>query len=154
MDADHLAVAGPGRVVVPVHVGHERGVGLGRVAGPDPHEAVLLDHRKAAHAGRGVERLLARHVGAAALAVVDQAVVAADQLVALEAAQRQRHQPVPAGVFERGHLAVGAAKQHHFLVADGAWQQRVTHFDVVGGGIPSVERKGGRGRLHEYAMYT
>jgi hypothetical protein len=154
VDADHLAVAGPGGVVVPVHVGHERGVGLGRIAGPDPDEAVLLDHRKVAHARRGVERFLARHVGAAALAVVDQAVVAADQLVAFEAAERERHQPVPAGVFERGDLAVGAAEHHQLLVADGARQQRVTHFDVVGGGIPGVQRKGGRGRFHEYPMYT
>jgi hypothetical protein len=30
----------------------------------------------------------------------------------------------------------------------------MTHFDVVGGGVPGVQWKGGRGRFHEYSMYT
>ena len=33
-DVDGLAVACPGRIVVPVHVGHQRGVGHCRIAHP------------------------------------------------------------------------------------------------------------------------
>ena len=70
--ADHLAVNGPGRGVVPVHVGHQRRVGQRGFVGPDPDETAPLNDRKTAHAGRRVDRFLRRHVGAAPVDVVDQ----------------------------------------------------------------------------------
>ena len=154
VDGDQLAVTGPGRVVVPVEVGHQRRVGLGRVAGPDPDEPVLLNHRVAAHAGRGVEGFLARHVGAAALRVVSQPVVAAHHFIAFQPPHRQRQQSVPASVFEHCHLAIGLAEHDQFLVANGAWQQRGFDLYVISGGVPGVERETGFFRIHGYRMYT
>ena len=151
---DQLAVAGPGRVVVPVHVGHQGRVGLGRVTGPDPDKAVFLHHRVAAHAGRGVDRLLAGHVGAAPLGVVNQAVVAAGDLVTLQAAHRERQQPVPAGVFQHGHAAIGFAKQHHLLLANGACQQLLDHLHIVGGGVPGIQGEDRFVTHNEYELYT
>ena len=51
LDGDQLAVASPLGIVVPVHVGHERRIRLGGIAGPDPHKAMPLDNRKRAYAG-------------------------------------------------------------------------------------------------------
>ena len=121
---DGLAVAGPGRIVIPVHVRHQRRIGERGIAHPEPDEAMALDHGIGAHAGRRIDGLLRGHEGAAALRIVFQAVIAADDGVALEPALRQRHQPVPAGVFQRRDLPVGLPVHHDMLAADRARQQR------------------------------
>ena len=113
LEVDELAVAGPLRVVVPVQVGHAVRVGERRVARPHPDEAVPLHHRDSC--ARGAAGLIVFCDGmndAAALGVVDEPVVAAGDVVALELALRQRHQAVPAGVLERDRLAVLAPVQH------------------------------------------
>ena len=137
-----LAVAGPVRIVVPAHVRHQRRIGQSRIAHPEPDEAMTLDDRIGAHAGRGIDRLLRGHERAAALRIVFQAVIAADQRVALEPALRQRHQAVPAGVFQRRDLAVGLAVHHDMLAADRARQQRMLDLGVPAGGVPGVHGKG------------
>ena len=139
-----LAVAGPGRIVVPVHVGHQRRVGQRRIAHPQPDEAMPLDHGIGAHAGRGVDGVLRGHVGAAALRIEFQPVIAADDVVAVEPSLGQRHQPVPAGVLQRAHLSVGLAVHHDMLAADRARKQRVLEIDIPGGGVPGIEREGWR----------
>ena len=60
-----------------------------------------------AHAGRRIDRLLRRHERASARRIEHQAVVAAHDLIADQPAHRQRQQPMPAGVLERGDRAVG-----------------------------------------------
>ena len=140
-DVNGLAVAGPGRIVVPVHVRHQRRIGQRRIAHPQPDEAMPLDHGIGAHAGRRVDGLLRGHVGAAALRVVFQPVIAADHGVAVEPALRQRHQPMPAGILQRAHLSVGLAVHHDMLAADRARKQRVLEIDIPGGGVPGIERK-------------
>ena len=52
LHVDGLAVAGPLRIVVPVHVRHQRGIGQRRIAHPQPDEAMPLDHGIGAHVGR------------------------------------------------------------------------------------------------------
>ena len=136
-----LAVAGPGGIVVPVHVGHQRRVGQRRIAHPEPDEAMPLDHGIGAHAGRGVDGFLRGHEGAAALRIVFQAVIAADDRVAVEPPLGQRHQPVPAGILQRADLAIGLAVHHDMLAADRAGKQRVLEIDVPGGGVPGIERE-------------
>ena len=86
-DVNHLAVAGPLGIVVPVHVRDQGRVSLGRVTRPHPDKTVTFKHRKAAHASRGVQRFLAGHVHTAALRVVHQAVVAAGDFIALQVAK-------------------------------------------------------------------
>ena len=139
---DGLAVAGPGRIVVPVHVRHQRRIGQRGIAHPEPDEAMALDHRIGAHAGRRIDGLLRGHEGAAALRIVFQAVIAADDGVALEPALRQRHQPVPAGVFQRSDLPVGLPVHHDMLAADRARQQRVLDLGVPARGVPGVHGEG------------
>ena len=144
---DQLAVAGPARAVVPVQVGDQRRVGQRCITRPHPDEAVALHHRIAAHAGRRVQRLLRRHVCAAALCIEYKTVVAADHLVAVQPAHGQRQQAVPAGILQRGGAAVLQAVEHHLAVADGARQQHALELHVVRGGVPGVQRKVGHGRF-------
>jgi hypothetical protein len=144
LEVDQLAVAGPGGIVVLVQVGDQFGVGQGRVAGPHPDEAMALDHGVAAHARGRVDRLLRGHEHAAALRVVDQAVVAAGHVVALDLALGQRHQPVPAGVLERNRLTVLAAVQHELPAGDRPRHEVALELDVVRRGVPAVARPGGQ----------
>ena len=137
-----LAVAGPGRIVVPVHVGHQRRVRQRRIAHPQPDETMAFDHGIGTHAGGRIDGVLRGHVGAAALRVEFQPVIAADDGVAVEPSLGQRHQPVPAGILQRAHLPVGLAVHHDMLAADRAGKQRVLEVDIPGGGVPGVERKG------------
>ena len=46
------------------------------------------------------------------------------------------------------------AVEHELLVADRARQQRALDLDVVGGGVPGVEREGLHRRTSEYVVYT
>jgi hypothetical protein len=126
-------------------------VGLRRVAGPDPDEAVLLDHRigldlrEAAHA-------LAGHGDHLAVAAHHQAVVAADQVVVADVAERQLRAAVRAEVFDRRDLAVGAAVEGDLLVADRAAQGLVVDFVGGAGNVPGVLGKhGGRPEKGEKA---
>jgi len=139
-----LAVAGPLRVVVPVQVGHLVAVGQRRVARPHPHEPVPLDDRVAAHPGGEIDRLLRGHEHAAALGVEHEAVVAAGDVVVLDLALRQRHEPVPAGVLERDRPAVAAAVHHELVPGDLAPEQLALQLDVVGGRVPAVARPVGQ----------
>ena len=65
-DMNGLAVAGPGRIVVPVHVRNQRGIGHRGIAHPQPDKPMPLDDGIGAHAGRRIDGLLRRHEGAAA----------------------------------------------------------------------------------------
>jgi hypothetical protein len=93
-------------------------------------------------------------VGAAALRVVHQAVVAAGDFIAIKRAHGERQQPVPAGVFQRGHAAVQLAEHHQLLLADGARQQLAGDFHVIRSGVPGIQGERGFFGLHEYAVYT
>ena len=73
--------------------------------------------------------------------VEDEAVVAAYDLVAVQPAFGERHQPVPAGVFQRGDLSLGGTVEHDLLAADRAWKQRMLDVAAPGGDVPGVERK-------------
>ncbi|MCY1377422.1 hypothetical protein D9M69_649950 [compost metagenome] len=70
--------------------------------------------------------------------------VAADQLALAHVAQRQLRAAVRAEVLDRRHLAVFAAVEDDFLVADGAPQGLVV--DLVGGAgdVPGILREHGR----------
>ena len=136
-----LAIAGPFGIVVPVHVRYQRRIGQRRIAHPEPDETMSLHHRIGSHAGRWIDGLLRRHVGAAALRIVFQPVIAADQRVAVEPSFRQRHQSVPAGIFQCADLSIGLAEQHDMLAADGPGKQRVLEVDIPCRGVPGVQWK-------------
>ena len=141
-DVNGLAVAGPGRIVIPVHVRHQRGIGKRGIAHPEPDEAMPLDHRIGAHASGRVDGLLRGHEGAATLRIVFQAVIAADHGVAVEPPPGERHQAVPAGIFQRCNLAIGLPVHHDMLAADRARQQRMLDLGVPASGVPRVHGKG------------
>ena len=135
------ALADPFGAVVPVEIRNLGRIGQSRVAGPDPDQAMALDDRIGAHAGGRVDGLLRRHVGAAPGGVEDEPVIAADHLIAFEAAHGERQQPVPAGVLQRRHLPVGAAVENDVLVADRPRGELVLDLMAPGRGIPGIERE-------------
>lgn len=112
VEDDALAVPGPLRIVVPVQVGDEIGVGRRGVAEPDPDEPVPLHDGVRSDGGGRVEGLLGRHPGAAAVRSVGEAVIAADDVVTVQLAHRQRHETVPAGIGERHRLPGRGAVEH------------------------------------------
>src|SRR2546427_2316816 len=55
-----------------------------------------------------------------------------------------------AAVFQRGHAAIGRAKQHDGPAQQGTRQRRVLQFPGKAGDIPLVQREGRRGRSEEH----
>ena len=142
------AAIGPLRVVGPVQVGQLVLAGLGRVAGPDPDEAVLLDDGKAADR-REATHALARHRDGLAVAAHLQAVVAANELALHHPAQRQRRAAVRAEVLQRRDPAVVAAVEDDALATDGAAQRLVVDLARRGGHVPGIaDERGGCGVGH------
>lgn len=139
VDSDGPAVPGPLRIVVPVQVRNEIGIGHRGIAQPDPDEPVPLHDRVRSDRGGGVERLLGRHPGAAAMGPEGEAVVATDHLVTVQLAHRQRHETVPAGIGHRHRVPGSGAVQHERSLAYGARQQAATYFGVPGRGVPGVQ---------------
>ncbi|OBX34751.1 hypothetical protein A8U91_03811 [Halomonas elongata] len=118
VDVVEPAAVGPGRVVGPVQLGNQGGIGLVRVAGPDPYEAMTLFHRVGANA-REAAHPLAGHAGTLAVAAHLQAVIAADQLAVAHETQRQRRTTVGAEILHGRHASFVAAKEDDRFVADG-----------------------------------
>ena len=141
LGVDVLAVRRPGRVVVPVQVRDQSRVGQRRVAHPQPDESMPLDQRIGPDAGRGIYGALRRHVYTSTRVVEFETVVAADDVVAVQLAHRQRQQPMPAGIGQRNSRSVLFSVENNGLVADGARQQVALDLDIPGSGIPGVERK-------------
>lgn len=141
VEDDALAVPGPLRIVVPVQVGDEIGVGRRGVAEPDPDEPVPLHDGVRSDRGGRVEGLLGRHPGAAAVRSVGEAVIAADDVVTVQLAHRQRHETVPAGIGERHRLPGRGAVEHEGALAYGARQQGTTQFGVPCRGVPGIQRE-------------
>ena len=137
---ERAALADPIGSIVPVEVRHAGRVGKGGIAGPDPDQAVLLDGGKSPHPGGRVDRLLRRHEGAAPGAVEAETVVAAHHRVALERAERERHQPVPTGVFQRRDRAILLAEQDDVALAYGALVEVTPDLVAPSRCIPGVQR--------------
>ena len=132
------AFADPGLIAVPVEIRDLVGIGQGRIAHPDPDQPVSFDCREGLHAGGRVDGFLRRHVGAAADRIEDEAVVAADHLIAVQVTERERQQAVPAGVFQRHDLTVGSPVQDDVFAADRARRQLALDLVIPGRGIPRV----------------
>lgn len=129
LDVVQAAAVCPRLALGPFQVMDPGGIGLLRIARPDPDEAVALHHRKLPDA-RKAAHPLARHAGALAVGLHGQAVVAAHEVAVTHKAERQRRAAVRAEVFQRGHLALLAAVEHHALAADAAAQRLVG--DLIG----------------------
>ena len=114
------------------------GIGLRRVAHPDPHEGVLLHHGEAADAGALQDVRLAGDADAGAGAVEDQAVVAALQAFLDDRAHVQRRAAVAAHVEQGGDVVLLVAEQYDGLVADAAGQRCFGDFIGPGGDVPGV----------------
>src|SRR5690242_21790620 len=82
------ATAGPARRVVPVKGGRVLGIGERRVAHPDPGPAMLLDEGIGPHLRARRQLLLPRRPDHLAARLVEQPVIAAAQIVALDLAAR------------------------------------------------------------------
>ena len=114
-----------------------------RVAHPDEEQSVAVAHRVAAHARMRGDALLRRRVDAAAAAVEGQAVVAALEGVALDAAHRQRQPAVRAGVLQRHGRATLGAVEHHRLAEQAPRHGRAAHLAREGRRVPRVPEESG-----------
>jgi hypothetical protein len=103
---------------------------------------VTLDDWISAYACRRIDGFLRRHEGAPARRIVFQAVIATHHAIAFETALRKRHQPMPAGIFQRRHLSVGLPIDDNVLAADRPRKQRVLDIDIPCGGVPGINREG------------
>ena len=121
-----------------MQIWHQSRVRQRGITGPNPDEAMLFDDRQRGYAGGGVNGVLARHVNAAAVAVIAQAVIAADHGITVQMPHAERQKAVPACVVQGGRCTVRPAEQHDFTPGDGACDQRALHLNVPGGGIPGV----------------
>ena len=120
---DQLAIGSPIRVLVPMHVGDERGIGQCWIARPDPDEAVLLSDRVGLHTGGRIDGVLRGHVYTAPGLIEFETVIAADDIITFEPPERQRHQPMPTGIGKSDGRAILLAIQNNRLVTDGARQE-------------------------------
>jgi hypothetical protein len=85
--------------------------------------------------------LLSGHPDALAAFVEFQAVVFADQVLALKIAHRKRQEAMGAAVLEAGDRSVHLAVQHDGLAADGARKRRVLDFGVPSDGVPIIPKE-------------
>ncbi len=136
-----LARGHPAGIVDPAGVRRR----LRRRAGahPDPHQRPVLLDREGARARPRRHHGLRGHAAAHAVAAEACAVVTADQRVAFQRAQRQRHRAVGAAVFERGDAAVGTAQKHDRDAEQPARQRRASHLVGEGSDVPLVAHERG-----------
>src|SRR5262249_866757 len=92
---------------------------------------------------RGRHVVLARYAHADALAVEAQPVIAALDLLADHAAERQWSEPMRAAVGKRHRLAGGGAEQDDLLVADGAGKRRCPDLVCEGDHLPAISHPHG-----------
>lgn len=140
-DAQNLGGTGPaGTVEVPRHAWRwAQGRGT-RFAEPDPDERRGFDDRVRRHPCPGRHVLLRRHVGQTAVGLVAEAVIAADDAVAVEPAFGQWERAVYAAVLQGHHLAGGAAVQDHVLVQQTPGEQSFADLIAERGHIPAIQR--------------
>src|SRR5262249_13527481 len=125
--------AGPLGIVVLVIVGNKIGL-RGFFSHPDPNEAVTLERRKMPGVKTVRNRCVARNMGADAIAIETDSVIAALDIVAADFAARQRREAVGATVAQNADPAVLPAKDHHALIADRAGNV------LAGGELEAVRR--------------
>jgi hypothetical protein len=136
----HAADDGPALLVQPRHPREPGALGLVRVTDEDPDEGVLLHHGVGLQPRGARDALLSRDGDAHAVGAVGEAVVPADDGVAVEVAGllRQREPAVHAAVAHRGDLAGLGPPEQDRLTADGAAEQLATDLAAVRGHVPLV----------------
>ena len=126
----------PGGVGEFGHVEHFGRVGAGRVAHPDPDDAVaFLDIGGFGQVG------LARHPHAGARTVEGQPVIAALHVVAHALALGQRQQAVRAAILKCDNAAVGFAVHDDVVTKDGKAAQVVVDLGRPRGHVPGISNE-------------
>src|SRR5207247_7395291 len=109
---------------------------------PHPEEAMALERRIGAHAGRRARLLLRRHAGTAPARIEGEAMVAAHHVAAFDMSHRKRQPAMPARILQHRNFAFGRAPQRDVLVADRARQHTArTDFMAPRCRVPGVERE-------------
>ncbi len=138
--APDLAVAGIGQVAV---VGDQGGIGEPGVAHPDPQGRMPLREWEGGHLGVRRDAVAVGAAHARARAVEAQAVVAALDRVADEAAAVEMGEAVRTAVVQGDGRAVLAAEHHHRRVQQPACEQPAPDLLGPGGDIPDVAHERG-----------
>lgn len=131
----HHRVPGVGK---PRGTGNRGRIGPVPVADPDPDEGVLLHHRIGGDPRGARNALLTGYEDTRAGRVVGEAVVAADDRVAVEPALGQRVAPVYAPVGERHRLPRPGAVEHQWLTEHRTGEQTPADLTAVGRHVPLV----------------
>ena len=120
-------------------------IDLVEIAHPDEHELVALDRRIVARAEIRSDGRVAGHMGAGALPVEADAVIAAGQIIAHDLARRERRLAMGAAVRQHPHHPIAAAIDGEGLVADHARKGLFADLGAMGHRVPLVakERLGG-----------
>src|ERR1051326_5524623 len=131
----------PVRVVEPMEVGDPGRIGQRRVAHPDPHPVIALDHRIGLHLGVGRDPVLARDAHAPAGPVVLQAVVVALQAIAHQLAHGERQMAMRAAVLECDRRAVLGAEEHDRLVEGVGGERFAADLGIGRGDVPVIAQE-------------
>jgi hypothetical protein len=137
-----VGLAAPGGIAQVGKIEDLRRVRLRRVAHPDPHQGVALDHRVAPHPELRRDVVLPGDLHAAAARVVLEAVVHAAQAVAFAPAVRELRAAMRAAVVERHRAAAVALVEHHRLLEERALEElAVDQLVVPGRDVPRVHEE-------------
>ena len=117
------------------------------IAHPDEDELVALDRGIVARAEIRPDGRVAGHMGAGALPVEADAVIAAGQVIAHDLARRERRLAMGAAVGQHAHHPVAAAIDGEGLVADHAREGLLADLGAMGHRVPLVAKEGLGGHL-------
>jgi hypothetical protein len=120
----------------------QTGVGLFGIPRPDPDQVVTFDGRIAAHAQFRRDHVLAGNLDALARRVELHAVIHAPDIVALDAAHRERRRAMATAIVERDDFAARAPIQHDRPLQQHARQLgAVDQFVIPGRDIPGISQE-------------
>src|SRR5262249_51381503 len=134
-------VGSPFRIVVFVVIRRRRLGGERGIARPYPHPAMLLDDRIGAHLRARRQTVLPRRPDHLAGWVVDEAVIAAAQIVALDLACRERDAAMAAAILESDRPAVARAIEHDGFAEDHACQRLLRELFAESRAVPGIAER-------------
>ena len=137
------AIDAPSRIAPVIDLENQSRIRFFRFAHPYPEQSVTFGDRIRTNACNMRYLFSTGHARAGSGAVKSQAVIAAFDCVALDAAHGQRQLAVRACVFKRGHGTIRPAIEDDIFAKDSGGLQLVRDLMVPCGNVPTVSKKHG-----------
>ncbi|MFZ0878362.1 MAG: hypothetical protein WA002_02620, partial [Candidatus Acidiferrales bacterium] len=125
----------------PMQIRNLAGVGAFGIANPDPNETMLFRDGINRDGCVLVNALLAGHPDALAAFVKFEAVVFADEVIALQISLGEREEAMGATILEGRDCAIGLAIKNDVLATNRAVQRGVLDFMIPGGWVPEISQE-------------